>query len=73
MPIKKVKIIVGATEWDKAEPGSIRGDYGTSTGENLIHCTDPNADNPQELVEIEIKRFFGRKKLNLILFKYIVR
>ncbi len=57
--IKKIKMLVGPTQWYDALPGTIRGDYDQSTTENIVHCTDPEEENPQELAEIEIKRFFG--------------
>lgn len=57
--IKKTKIIVGATQWYDSLPGTIRGDFGISTSENLIHCTDPDDSDPVALAETEIKRFFG--------------
>jgi nucleoside-diphosphate kinase len=48
--------LVGATIFEDAVPGSIRGDYAVSTINNMIHCSDT-----VEIGEIEIKRFFGRK------------
>ncbi|SHI16938.1 nucleoside diphosphate kinase [Sporobacter termitidis DSM 10068] len=46
--------LVGATKFEDAQPGSIRGDYALSTVNNLIHCSDS-----VETGETEIKRFFG--------------
>jgi nucleoside-diphosphate kinase len=48
--------LVGATIFEEALPGSIRGDYAVSTINNMIHCSDT-----LEIAEIEIKRFFGDK------------
>lgn len=46
--------LMGATKFEDALAGTIRGDYATSTTENLIHGSDS-----VENAEIEIKRFFG--------------
>ena len=52
--VKGVRILMGATKFEEAKPGSIRGDYAMITTENLIHGSDSI-----ENAEIEIKRFFG--------------
>jgi nucleoside-diphosphate kinase len=49
-----MRILVGATLYEDAQPGSIRGDYATSTVNNLIHCS-----RTAEIAAVEIKRFFG--------------
>jgi nucleoside-diphosphate kinase len=51
-------ILTGATMFEDAQPGSIRGDYALSTINNLIHCS-----HTVEIGETEIKRFFGPKAL----------
>ena len=38
--ISCVRTVVGATDPRKADPGTIRGDYGIETGRNLIHASD---------------------------------
>lgn len=45
--------IMGATDWQKSEPGTIRRQFATSVGENAVHGSDSleNAAN-------EIKFFF---------------
>ncbi len=48
------RIIMGATKFEEATAGTIRGDYANSTGQNIIHGSDS-----VENAEIEIKRFFG--------------
>ncbi len=57
--------LIGATNGQKAEPGTIRGDYGMSGGYNLIHGSDgpESAERelglwfkPQELVDYEPTR-----------------
>ena len=46
--------MMGATFGSKAEPGTIRGDFGVSNSFNLIH----GSDSP-EAAEKELKLFFG--------------
>ncbi|MCQ2486647.1 MAG: nucleoside-diphosphate kinase [Clostridia bacterium] len=46
--------IMGPTKYDEAKGGTIRGDFATSTSENIIHGSDS-----VENAEIEIARFFG--------------
>lgn len=41
--------LIGATNGRKAEPGSIRGDYGMSGGFNLIHGSDGPESAAREL------------------------
>ncbi len=48
-----VRSMVGATNSRKAEPGTIRGDFGMSGQENIVHASDS-----PENAEIEIRRFF---------------
>ncbi len=48
-----VRAMTGATNCRKAAPGTIRGDFGMSGQENIIHASDS-----PENAEIEIKRFF---------------
>lgn len=48
-----MRILMGATKFEEATAGTIRGDYASSTGENIIHGSDS-----LENAEIEIKRFF---------------
>jgi len=52
--IKGTRILIGATKFEEALAGTIRGDYAMSTTQNLIHGSDS-----AESAEIEIKRFFG--------------
>ncbi len=35
-----VRLLVGATKVDDAAPGTIRGDFATTTTENLVHASD---------------------------------
>lgn len=35
-----VRTLVGATKVDDAEPGTMRGDWATTTVENLVHASD---------------------------------
>lgn len=52
--VKGMRILMGATKFEEATAGTIRGDYATSTSENIVHGSDS-----VENAEIEIKRFFG--------------
>lgn len=51
--VQGMRILMGATKWEEAAPGTIRGDYAFCTSENLIHGSDS-----VENAEIEITRFF---------------
>lgn len=48
-----MRILMGATKFEDALAGTIRGDFASSTGENIIHGSDS-----VENAVIEIKRFF---------------
>ena len=50
--------MMGATFGSKAEPGTIRGDYGVSNSFNLIH----GSDSP-EAAQKELGLFFGPNEL----------
>lgn len=50
--------ITGATNGRKAAPGTIRGDYGMSGQENIVHASDS-----VENAEIEIRRFFKPEEI----------
>ena len=52
--IKFVRNMIGKTNILEATPGTIRGDFGTSLTENIIHASDS-----PENAEIEIRRFFS--------------
>ena len=52
--VKGMRIIMGATKFEEATAGTIRGDYACCTSETLSHGSDS-----VENAEIEIKRFFG--------------
>lgn len=41
--------LIGATNGQKADPGTIRGDYGMSGGNNLIHGSDSPESAEREL------------------------
>jgi nucleoside-diphosphate kinase len=49
-----MRTLMGPTKWFEALPGTIRGDFASSTQENLVHGSD-SAEN----AEIEILRFFS--------------
>ena len=52
--IRGMRILMGATRFEDAEAGTIRGDFAASTRYNLIH----GSDSP-ESAEAESRRFFG--------------
>lgn len=52
--VKGMRIIMGATKFEEAAAGTIRGDFASCTSQNLIHGSDS-----VENAAIEIKRFFG--------------
>ncbi len=51
--VKGMRTLIGATKFEDALAGTIRGDFAGSTTKNIIH----GADSPEN-AEIEIKRFF---------------
>ena len=52
--VKGMRILMGATKFEEAIAGTIRGDYACCTSENIIHGSDS-----VENARIEIKRFFN--------------
>ncbi|SHE74802.1 nucleoside diphosphate kinase [Caldanaerobius fijiensis DSM 17918] len=57
--IKLVRMINGATRVEEALPGTIRGDYATSTAQNIVHGSD-NYENAQR----EINLWFPELRTN---------
>ena len=53
-----VRALTGATNSRNAAPGTIRGDFGMSSQENIIHASDSD-----ENADIEIKRFFKNEEI----------
>lgn len=56
--VEVVRTMTGATNCRKASPGTIRGDFGMSGQENIIHASDS-----VENADIEIKRFFKENEI----------
>jgi len=56
--VAAVRILVGPTKGHEAPAGTIRGDFGLSGGNNLVHASD-SVENG----EIEVKRFFEPSEL----------
>ncbi len=56
--IERVRILVGATDPQKAMPGTIRGDYAQHIGRNIIHASDA-----KETAEKEIKLWFDDSEI----------
>jgi nucleoside-diphosphate kinase len=44
-----VRLLVGATKVDDAQPGTIRGDLATITTENLVHASDGHESAAREI------------------------
>ncbi|MCM1067917.1 MAG: nucleoside-diphosphate kinase [Muribaculaceae bacterium] len=53
-----VRSMVGATNCRKAAPGTIRGDFGMSGQENIVHASDS-----PENAAIEVARFFKPEEI----------
>ncbi len=56
--VSVVRSMVGATNCRAAAPGTIRGDFGMSGQENIVHASD----SPENAV-IEINRFFKPEEI----------
>ena len=52
--VRGLRMLMGPTKCEDAQPGTIRGDYAHSTTYNIIH-----GSHSPEHAEIEIRRFFG--------------
>jgi len=44
-----IRAMVGATKVDDAQPGTIRGDFATTTTENLVHASDSHESAAREI------------------------
>jgi len=56
--VQTVRLLVGATNGRRADPGTIRGRYSMSFQENIVHASD-SAEN----ANIELKRFFKNDEI----------
>jgi nucleoside-diphosphate kinase len=56
--VRIVRALVGDTDPAKASPGTIRGDYGTDIGRNIIHASDSIKS-----AEKEISLFFDADEM----------
>lgn len=56
--VEVVRNMVGATNCRKAAPGTIRGDFGMSGQENIVHASDS-----VESAAVELKRFFREDEI----------
>ena len=56
--VETVRAMTGSTNARKAAPGTIRGDFGMSFQENIIHTSD----SPENAV-IELNRFFKPEEI----------
>lgn len=57
--IKTARLMIGATNPQEANPGTIRGDFGVTVGKNIIHGSDA-----AESAEREINLFFTEDQMN---------
>ncbi len=44
-----MRTLIGKTRVEEAQPGSIRGDFATTTNENLVHGSDSNESAAREI------------------------
>ena len=44
-----MRTLIGKTKVDDAQPGSIRGDFATTTNENLVHGSDAHESAAREI------------------------
>jgi len=56
--VAAIRILVGPTKGHEAPAGTIRGDYGLSGANNIVHASD-SVENG----DIEVKRFFDQKEI----------
>ena len=56
--IAKYREVMGATNPEKADPGTIRKEYALNMGENSVHGSDA-----QETSEMEIKQWFSGNEI----------
>lgn len=57
--IERVRDLLGPTDSTKAEPGTIRGDYGVDMQTNVVHASDG-----PETAAAELKRFFNEGEIH---------
>ncbi len=56
--VSRVRELLGPTNSDEAETGTIRGDFGVGTMKNICHASDS-----VESAETELDRFFNQNEL----------
>lgn len=56
--ISAIRILVGPTKGHEAPAGTIRGDYGLSGSNNIVHASD-SAENGEK----EVSRFFDKNEI----------
>ena len=56
--VSRVRELLGPTNSDEAEKGTIRGDFGVGTMKNICHASDS-----VESAETELDRFFNQNEL----------
>ncbi len=56
--VEAVRLLVGITNSRTASPGTIRGDFGMSVSNNIVHASEDSA-----AAKAEVKRFFSAEEL----------
>lgn len=56
--VPTIRRMVGSTNGREAEPGSIRGDFGMSGSNNIVHASDS-----EEAGVSEVERFFTKEEI----------
>jgi len=56
--VDRVRQLIGPTDSKKADPGTVRGDFGVDVMVNIVHASDS-----VENAAIELKRFFAADEL----------
>jgi len=67
--VNVVRKMIGKTEGSKAEPGTIRGDFGLSNRYNLVHASDSHESYEKEVaVILDSKDIIDREPGTLVCF-----
>jgi len=56
--VRRVRDLLGPTDSTKAEPGTIRGDFGVNMQKNVCHASDSS-----ESAVVELQRFFSEGEI----------
>ncbi len=56
--VAKVRLMIGPTDSRKADKGTVRGDFGLDSMENIVHASES-----PEAAALEIDRFFNPREI----------